>query len=133
MPFRWGSVRTSAIRRREARRAYEQWEKQAWRTLHDYLWLLRQWRELVPESPDDVQDERFVYSLHHLDYAEYLCDEFIRADSSGKLAMRGTVQNIEMFMRRKVHRFRSTGRGQKKTNTPDECSSSLKCGDPYGN
>ena len=88
-------------KRIEARRAYEQWEKQAWKTLHDYLWQMRQWRELAPKSPDDVQDERFVYSLHHLDYAEYLCDEFIRADRLEKLAMRGIIKNIEIFMRQK--------------------------------
>ena len=62
---------------------------------------MRQWRELAPKSPDDVQDERFVYSLHHLDYAEYLCDEFIRADRLEKLAMRGIIKNIEIFMRQK--------------------------------
>lgn len=83
------------------RRAYEEWEKQAWRTLHDYLWLMREWSELVPKNPDDIQDERFVYSLHHLDYAEYLCDEFIHADRSGKLAMRGGIKIIELFMRQK--------------------------------
>jgi len=83
------------------RRAYEEWEKQAWRTLHDYLWLMREWRELVPESPDDVQDRWFVYALHHLDYAEYLCDEFLHADRSGKLAMRETIKRIEILMRQK--------------------------------
>jgi DNA primase len=83
------------------RRAYEEWEKQAWRTLHDYLWLMREWRELVPESPNDVQDRRFVYALHHLDYAEYLCDELLHADRSGKLAMRDTIRNIENIIRMK--------------------------------
>ena len=83
------------------RRAYDEWEKQAWITLHDYLWFMRQWRELVPKSPDDVQEERFVYALHHLDYAEYLCDEFIHADRAGTFAMRGTVKLIASFMCRK--------------------------------
>ena len=83
------------------RRAYEEWEKQAWRTLHDYLWLMREWRELASESPDDVQDRRFVYALHHFDYAECLCDEFLHADRSGKLAMRETIRNIENYIRMK--------------------------------
>jgi len=83
------------------RRAYDEWEKQAWRTLHDCLWFMREWHELAPKSPDDVQEERFFYALHHLDYAEWLCDEFIRADRSGKLAMRGTVKLIASFMCRK--------------------------------
>ena len=76
------------------RRACEEWEKQAWRMLHDYLWLMRQWRELVQKNPDDVQDERFVYSLYHIDYAEYLCDEFIHADRTERLAMRETIKNM---------------------------------------
>ncbi|NLT08094.1 MAG: DNA primase [Ruminococcus sp.] len=83
------------------RRAYVEWEKQAWRTLHDYLWLMREWRELVPKSPDDVQDRRFVYALHHLDYAEYLCDEFLHVGRSGKLAMGDTIRNIENIIRMK--------------------------------
>ena len=62
---------------------------------------MREWREFVPKSPDAVQDERFVYSLHHLDYAEYLCDEFIHADRTGKLAMRDTIRNIENIIRMK--------------------------------
>ena len=83
------------------RRAYEEWEKQAWRTLHDYLWLMREWRKFAPKSPDDEQDRRFVYALHHFDYAEYLCDEFLHADRSGKLAMRDTIRNIENIIRMK--------------------------------
>jgi len=94
------SAEVSEYRKRiEARKSYEQWEKQAWRTLRDYLWLIREWRELAPESPDDVQDRRFVYALHHLDWAEWLCEEFIRADRAGKLAMGETVKDIGRFMR----------------------------------
>ena len=70
------------------KRAYEVWEKSAWKTLQDYLWLMREWREFAPASPDEKCNERFVYSLHHLDYAEYLCDEFIRADKQGKISIK---------------------------------------------
>ena len=77
------------------RRAYEEWEKQAWRTLHDYLWLMREWRKFAPKSPDDEQDRRFVYALHHFDYAEYLCDEFLHADRSGKRAMRSIIDQLK--------------------------------------
>lgn len=92
------SAEVSEYHKRIARRrAYEEWEKQAWRTIHDYLWLMREWREIVPKSPDDVQDRRFVYALHHLDYAEYLCDEFLHADRSGKLAMRSIIDQTKRF------------------------------------
>ena len=46
------------------KRAYEVWEKSAWKTLQDYLWLMREWREFAPASPDEKCNERFVYSLH---------------------------------------------------------------------
>lgn len=59
------------------RQAYEEWESSAWDTLNRYCWLMREWRELAPHTPDDVCDERFVYALYHLDYAEHLCGEFI--------------------------------------------------------
>ena len=96
------TAEVSEYRKRiEERRAYEQWEKQAWKTLHDYLWLMREWRELAPKNPDDETDRRFIYALNHIDYAEYLCNEFIRADKSEKLAMRETIKNIEIFIRQK--------------------------------
>ena len=85
------------------RRAYDEWEHNAWKTLHDYLWLMREWMDLVPESPDDVQDRRFVYSLHHLDWADWLCDEFLHTDRSGELAIRDTIKNMAEINRKAVH------------------------------
>ena len=77
--------------------AYEEWEKSAWRTLNDYLWLMREWKEYAPLSPDEKIDERFVYSLHHLDYAEYLCLEFINYNKAGRLSMKNIVAEIADF------------------------------------
>lgn len=79
------------------KREYEEWEKQAWRTLNDYLWLMREWREFAPASPNEECDERFVYSLHHLDYAEYLCLEFINYNKAGRLSMKNIVAEIADF------------------------------------
>ena len=81
------------------KQAYEHWEKWAWKTLNNYLWLMREWRELAPHTPDENFDERFIYSLHHLDYAEYLCDEFIRADKQGKISMKNIVSDIANFQK----------------------------------
>jgi hypothetical protein len=40
------------------RRAYEDWEKSDWKTLNDYLWLMRDWKEkyapIMPGIPADV-------------------------------------------------------------------------------
>ncbi len=82
------------------KRAYEEWEKSAWRTLNDYLWLMREWREFAPASPNEECDERFVYSLHHLDYAEYLCFEFINCNKAGRLSMKNIVAEIADFQKK---------------------------------
>lgn len=79
------------------KRAYEEWEKSAWRTLNSYLWLMREWRELAPASPDEIADKRFWYALHHLDYAEHLCQEFINGEKDGRLLMKNIVGEIANF------------------------------------
>lgn len=81
------------------KREYEEWEKWAWRTLNDYLWLMREWRHLAPASPDEIADNRFVYSLHHLDYAEYLCLEFINCNKEGRISMKNIVAKIADFQK----------------------------------
>lgn len=80
------------------KQSYEKWEKSAWRTLNDYLWLMREWREFAPHTPDEMCDERFVYSLRRLDYAEYLCDEFIKEDKQGRLSMKQDISAIADFL-----------------------------------
>ena len=85
---------TEYQKRAEEKRAYEEWEKQAWRILNDYYWLMRDWRALAPKSPDEECDKRFIYSLHHLDHAEHLCMEFINCDKDGRLSMMDTVAEI---------------------------------------
>ena len=86
-------------KRVQEKHEYEVWEKSAWRTLNDYLWLMRDWRQLAPASPDEKSDERFVYSLHHLDYAEHLCLEFINFNKAGRLSMKNIVSEIADFLK----------------------------------
>lgn len=82
------------------RKAYEEYDKGAWKTLHDYLWLMREWRKLAPIRPYIKPDNRFIYALHHLDYAEYLCDEYISSDKDGRLAMKICVEQTANFLSR---------------------------------
>lgn len=78
------------------RQEYEQWENHAYKILNDYLWLMRDFKEkYAPQSPDDIPDNRFVYSQHHLNYAEYITDEFLLADKENKLAMKEEIERIE--------------------------------------
>ena len=81
------------------KREYEEWEIRAWRTLNDYLWLMREWSELAPTSPDQIPDERFVYAMHHLDYAESLCLEFTYCYKDGRLLMKDVVAEIADFQK----------------------------------
>lgn len=96
-------------KRMAEKREYEVWEKSAWKTLHDYLWLMREWRKLAPVSQDDVPDKRFVYSLHHLDYADYLCDEFLNADKAEKLDMKSNISAAADFMKNGIAEFENCG------------------------
>ena len=78
------------------RRAYEEWENHAFKVLNNYLWLMRDFAEqYAPRRMDDTPDERFVYSQHHLSYAEYLADEFLLADKEEKLSMKREIEHIE--------------------------------------
>lgn len=83
-------------RQKQKREAYQQWENHAYKVLNDYLWLMRDFKEkYAPHSPDDIPDSRFVYSQHHLNYAEYIADEFLLADKENKLAMKEEIEHIE--------------------------------------
>lgn len=94
------SAEVSEYRKRVTeRRDYNAWEKWAWKTLNDYLWLMRKWKDLAPKSPDEEFDKRFVYALHHLDYAEYLYLEFINYDKAGRLLIKETISAIADFQK----------------------------------
>ncbi len=85
-------------RRQHEREKYERWENEAWLMLCSYYKLLREWREMVPDCPDDEPDRRFIYALHNLHHAEYLCEEFINADEDGRKMMRSEVERIAGFL-----------------------------------
>lgn len=92
-------VQASEYRRRQREREeYERWENEAWLMLCSYYKLLREWREMVPDRPDDEPDPRFAYALEHLDWAEWLCEEFINADEEGRKKMRAEVERIAGFL-----------------------------------
>jgi DNA primase len=92
----------SRIKKQKSERmAYEQWEHHAHKVLSDYLWLLRDFAQrFAPMNPDDEIDERFVYGVHNLDYAEYVAGEFLTADKDEKLQMKDEVERIEREIKR---------------------------------
>ena len=88
-------------RRQHEREEYERWEREAWHVLSSYYKLLREWRKLAPDCPDDEPDPRFLYALGHLDWAEWACGEFIMADEEGRKMMMSEVERIAGFLRAK--------------------------------
>ena len=93
------SAQVSEYRKRQREREeYERWENEAWLTLRGYLRTMYEWREMVPDCPDDEPDPRFKYALGQAGYAEYLCEEFIAADEDGRKSMRAEVERIADFL-----------------------------------
>lgn len=79
--------------------AYTKWEAHAFATLNTYARTMREWgRKYAPSRPEEAQDARFVYALHHAGYAEYLVNDFLLADKNGKISMKGEVEKIEREM-----------------------------------
>ena len=85
-------------KRQHEREEYERWENEAWLMLCSYYKLLHEWREIAPRSPDDEPDPRFKYALGHLDWAEWLCGEFINSDEDGRKMMRVEVERVAGFL-----------------------------------
>jgi uncharacterized protein (DUF2267 family) len=70
-------VPTAEIQRRKQRaedkKAFAEWEKQAYNILANYFRTLRDWRvEYAPKHTDDEVHPRFLESLRRQDYIEYL-------------------------------------------------------------
>ena len=62
----------------------------------DMLRTLQEWyNRYAPWTPDEPQDDRFLYALHTKDYAEYLANQFRQADQAGRLAMQDDIRKIE--------------------------------------
>ena len=83
-------------RQKQEREAYLKWENNSHNVLKNYLRLMQKYSELyAPKNPDNSLDERFAYSLLHLNYAEFIADEFLFADKETKISMKDEVDKIE--------------------------------------
>lgn len=75
------------------------------RTLIDYHWLLRDWKEqLAPESPNDPIDPLFVEALHNIDKVNYYLDSLMEGSHHEQIAFlldhRKEVKRIEERIRK---------------------------------
>jgi len=68
-----------------------------------YFTLLDKYQmRYAPSSPDDETDKRFVYALHHINYAEYLLETFNRCDKEQQKEIKLEVDRIEREYKRCV-------------------------------
>ena len=78
------------------RLAYNQWEKSAWKSIIDYSRLLLEWRQkYAPQTMTENHHPLFVESLMNTDRTDYLFEEFLNADKSGRLKLKQEVERIE--------------------------------------
>jgi hypothetical protein len=101
---------TAILKRQRQKRLEKQfraWEIEAFKTICDYVKLLRQWRiEHKPVEPNQQLDEHFVQSLQNLSYAEYILNVFTfnpmadRLEFYSSAANRKWVTEIERTVRR---------------------------------
>lgn len=78
------------------RLAYDQWEKSAWKAITDYSRLLIEWRQkYAPKTMDEKHHPLFVESLMNIDRTDYLFEEFLNSDKSGRLKLKQEVERIE--------------------------------------
>ncbi len=94
-PLSAGQI-TEYQQRQVERLAYDQWEQSAWKAITDYSRLLIEWRrKYSPKTMDEKHHLLFVESLMNTDRTDYLFEEFLNADKSGRLKLKEEVERIE--------------------------------------
>ncbi|MGN0630467.1 MAG: CHC2 zinc finger domain-containing protein [Ruminococcus sp.] len=66
-----------------------------------YYTLLDRYKiRYAPKSPDDEINERYVYAVHHIEYAWYLLENFNRTDAGRQSEIKLEVDRIEREYKR---------------------------------
>lgn len=66
-----------------------------------YYTLLDRYKiRYAPKSPDDEINERYVYAVHHIEYAWYLLENFNRTDAEKQAEIELEVDRIEREYKR---------------------------------
>ncbi len=83
-------------RQKKERFYFSYFEIYASKVLREYLWKMREWsKQYAPSKPEETQDKRFVYAMHHLEYAEHIANEFAVSSMEERHAMKEVVEEIE--------------------------------------
>lgn len=86
--------------RRKKRERFEKWEKEAWQTIHDYLWFMRDWQERYKPLPEDTDiDERFHIANVEYHHAEEFSLDWIQVFSNeDKVSYQWILDKMKKFL-----------------------------------
>lgn len=91
--------------RRKKRERFIRWEQEAYQTIHDYWWLVKEWHDTLKPpkmdyAPENYQlDERFVYALQHYSFAESFSLDWIQKFSDDeKVEYKWIVDKMQKFL-----------------------------------
>lgn len=85
---------------RKKRERFEKWEQEAWQTIHDYLWFMRDWFEKYKPAPDDTYiDERFhVANVEYRHAEEFSLDWIQQFSNEDKVEWKWVVDKMRKFL-----------------------------------
>ena len=95
-------------RRREIaeRKAEKARVERMYDTLYKYFALLDRYKiHYAPKAPTDNIDKRYVYAIHHIEYAWYLLETFNRTDAEEQKEIKLEVDRIEREYKRCVEEW----------------------------
>lgn len=86
--------------RRKKKERFEKWENGAWQTIHDYLWLMREWIEKYrPSTNNGFIDNRFHYANINYHRAEEFSISWIQQLSDEeKVEWKLVVDKMRIFL-----------------------------------
>lgn len=95
----------AAVNRRKQEIAKQKAEQANMERMYDillrYYTLLDRYKmQYAPKAPDDEIDGRYVYAVHHIEYAWYLLETFNRTDAAEQLEIKTEVDRIEREYKR---------------------------------
>lgn len=75
-------------------------------TLYKYFALLDRYKiHYAPKTPEDELDWRYIYAIHHIEYAWYLLETFNRTDAEEQKEIKLEVDRIEREYKRCVEEW----------------------------
>ena len=94
-----GSAELREIRRKKCEH-FEKWEKEAWQTIHEHLWFMRDWLERYKPLPENINiDERFNIANVEYHHAEEISLDWIQVFSNeNKVSYQWVLDKIKKFL-----------------------------------